>query len=199
MQLQGSNLKSIIHFDLDTFYVSVERLKAFRFIGQTSKKLLWDAHLILGKVKKSVPKKELFESAPEPTELPDLEYGRYEDALDELKILSFPYTSPLALLKKQYAGIVYARELKSHLGNVVYMTGYHFAIRETSTISGERMCFGNFIDKHGDILDAVNFPQSIEKYPFTGKGCYLVKGTVVEDFDVPSVEVTHMERIPWAF
>jgi hypothetical protein len=61
------------------------------------------------------------------------------------------------------------------------------------------MYFGNFLDEYGHIFDTVHFPQSIERYPFTGKGCYLVKGTVVQDFGVPSVEVSHMERIPWAF
>jgi len=93
------------------------RIKAFRFTGQTSKEQLWDAHLILGKIIKSVPKKELFAAELEPTDLPKLEYGEYEDPLDEMKILSFPHTSPFKILKKQYKGVIYAKELLSHLGN----------------------------------------------------------------------------------
>ena len=175
------------------------RIKAFRFTGRTSKELLWEAHLLLGKVKKSVPKKELFETEPESAELPELEYGQYEDALDEMKILSFPHTSPFNLVKKKYKGTVYAQDLLAHMGNVVYLMGYYISIKRVTTITGQIMYFGNFLDQRGHIFDTVHFPQSIERYPFTGRGCYLVKGTVVEDFNVPSVEVSHMERVPWAF
>jgi DNA-directed DNA polymerase III PolC len=175
------------------------RIKAFRFTEKSSKELLWDAHMILGKVKKSIPKAELFETTKEPTELPELEYGKYEDALDEMQILNFPYTSPFTLLKKEFTGMVYAEELQEYLGNVVYMLGYYISIKRVHTILGQVMYFANFIDKRGHIFDTVHFPKAIEKYPFSGKGCYLIKGTVVEDFDVPSVEVSHMQRIAWAF
>jgi DNA-directed DNA polymerase III PolC len=175
------------------------RIKTFRFTGRTSKELLWDAHMILGKIKKSVPKKELFSTQSESTDLPELDYNQYEDALDEFKILGFPYTSPFKLLKRQYKGIVYAKELLSQLGNVVYLVGYCVVQRPVHTINGDRMYFGNFIDEFGDLFDTVHFPQSIAKYPFSGRGCYVIKGTVVEDFGVPSVEVSHMERISWAF
>ncbi len=175
------------------------RIKAFRFTGNTSKELLWDAHLLLGKVKKTMPKKELFEVASTSTELPALEYDIYEEALDEMKILSFPHTSPFALLKKQYSGMVYAEELLNHLGNVVYMVGYYANIRRVITIHGDTMYFGCFTDSKGTLFDTVHFPQSIEKHPFTGKGCYLLKGTVLEDFGVPSLDVSNMQRIEWAF
>lgn len=175
------------------------RIKAFRFTGMTSKELLWEAHLMLGKVKKSIPKKELFATVPEPTELPELEYDEYEDALDEMKILSFPYTSPFRLLKKRYQSMILAKELIAHLGNVVYMIGYTVVTRPVKTVTGELMYFGNFIDQEGILFDSVHFPPVIEKYPFQGKGCYLLKGIVVEDFGVPSLEVSHMQRIAWAF
>jgi DNA polymerase III alpha subunit len=175
------------------------RIKAFRFTGKTSKQLLWDAHLLLGKSKKTAPKRELFAAKRESTALPELEYGEYEDALDEMKILSFPYTSPFTMLSKEYRGITDAKGLIEHLGKVVYMVGYYITIRRVHTITDQIMYFGNFYDKHGDMFDTVHFPDSIKRYPFTGRGCYLVKGTVVQDFGVPSVEVTHMTRIPWSF
>ena len=175
------------------------RIKAFRFTGKTGKQLLWDAHLLLGKSKKTAPKKELFAMKHESTELPELEYGEYEDVLDEMKILSFPHTSPFTMLSKEYAGITHAKGLIKHLGKVVYMVGYYITIRRVHTITDQIMYFGNFYDKYGDMFDTVHFPDSIERYPFTGRGCYLVKGTVVQDFGVPSVEVTHMTRIPWSF
>ena len=175
------------------------RIKAFRFTGKTSKELLWEAHLLLSKTKKTVPRKELFAVEAEPTDLPKLEYGAFEDALDEMKILGFPYTSPFTILDKQYESVVYAKELIKHLGNVVYMVGYYINTKSVSTIHGDHMKFGTFIDSQGYLFDTVHFPQSIERYPFNGKGCYLIKGTVIQDFDVPTVDVSHMQRINWAF
>lgn len=175
------------------------RIKAFRFTGKSSKELLWDAHLLLSKTKKTAPRKELFEMAVEATGLPSLEYGEYEDALDEMKILGFPYTSPFNILQKQYEDMVYAKELMKHLGNVVYLVGYYVNTKSTNTVHGEYMKFGTFIDSKGGLFDTVHFPQSIERFPFTGKGCYLIKGTVIQDFDVPTVDVSHMQRINWAF
>jgi len=175
------------------------RIKAFRFTGKTSKELLWDAHMLLNKTKKTVPRKELFVAAPEPTDLPPLEYGDFEDALDQMQILGFPYTSPFTLPEKQYKNTVPARGLIQHLGKVVYMVGYYVNIKRVTTIHGDNMYFGTFIDSDGVLFDTVHFPQSIEQYPFTGKGCYILKGKVIEDFNVPSLEVTNMERIHWAF
>lgn len=175
------------------------RIHAFRFTGKTSKELLWDAHLLLNKEKKSVPKKELFTTEPPSAELPALEYDPYESALDEVKILSFPFTSPFKLLKKQYKGTVYAEELIRQIGNVVYIIGYYANIRKVITIHGDVMYFGCFTDSKGKLFDTVHFPQSIAKYPSTGKGCYLLKGKVIEDFEVPSIEVSNMERIEWVF
>lgn len=61
------------------------------------------------------------------------------------------------------------------------------------------MKFGTFIDSQGCLFDTVHFPQSIECFPFTGKGSYLIKGTVTQDFDATTVDVSHMQRINWAF
>ena len=116
-----------------------------------------------------------------------------------MKILGFPYTSPFTMLEKQYDGMVYAQELIKHLGNVVYMVGYYVNIKSVSTIHGDHMKFGTFIDSQGHLFDTVHFPQSIEQYPFNGKGCYLIKGTVIQDFDVPTFDVSHMQRIKGAF
>jgi DNA polymerase-3 subunit alpha len=33
-------------------------------------------------------------------------------------------------------------------------------------------------------------------YPFRGRGFYLIKGKVVEDFGVPCVEAISMEKLP---
>jgi DNA polymerase-3 subunit alpha len=175
------------------------RIKAFRFCGRTSKELLWDAHLLLSKTKKSVPRKELFYTAPVATELPALEYSNYEDALDEMKILGFPHTSPFSIIEKQYNNVIYAKELMKHLNETVYMTGYYVNTKSVNTIHGDNMKFGTFIDSKGHLFDTVHFPDSIEAYPFDGKGCYILKGTVIVDFNVPTLDVSHMKKINWSF
>ncbi|MFN8298609.1 MAG: DNA polymerase III subunit alpha [Chitinophagales bacterium] len=177
------------------------RIKAFRFTGLSSKELLWEAHLLLGKAKKTEPRRELFGTPPEDsvTNLPGLEYNRFEDAIDEMKILGHPYTSPFTLLNKPYKNTVTAATLMEHLGKVVYITGYYVNIKRVQTIHGAIMYFGCFIDSAGRLFDTVHFPQSIDRYPFTGKGCYLLKGIVIEEFNVPSIDVSHMQRIDWAF
>jgi DNA polymerase-3 subunit alpha len=172
------------------------RIKAFRFTGKSSKELLWDAHMLMSKTKKTRPRKELFEAPPVNTKLPPLEYGKYEDALDEIKILSFPHASPFSVLKTHYPDTVAAKDILTRLGEVVYITGYYVNIKQVYTIHGEKMFFGSFTDRQGHLFDTVHFPPSISKYPFTGKGCYLIKGKVIEEFDVPSIEVSHMMRIP---
>lgn len=174
------------------------RIKAFRFTGKSSKELLWEAHMALSKTKKTDPKPELFKAKPEPTQLPELEYGQNEDAFDEMQILGFPFASPFNLMKKQYKGLVMADELMEHLGNVVYIVGYFVTLKPVVTITNQRMFFGSFIDHQGKLFDTVHFPQSVARNSTPSKGCYLLKGTVIEDFDVPSIEVSHMERIPWA-
>ena len=95
--------------------------------------------------------------------------------------------------------MVYGSELMKHLRNVVYLVGYYINTKSTNTVHGDDMKFGTFIDGKGGLFDTVHFPQSIERFPFTGKGCYLIKGTVIQDFDVPTVDVSHMQRINWAF
>lgn len=196
--LNLTDLTSRVAISLEQLRILI-RIKALRFTGKTSKELLWDAHLVLNKTKKTAPRKELFSAAPEPTTLPPLEYAKYEDAHDEMQILGFPFTNPFALLKQNYKGLVYAKDLMNHLGKVVYLVGYYVNIKRVTTIHGDNMYFGSFIDERGHLFDTVHFPQSIARYPFTGKGCYLVKGTVIEDFDVPSVDVSNMQRISWGF
>jgi DNA polymerase-3 subunit alpha len=176
------------------------RINAFRFTGLSTKELLWTAHLSLSKTKKTVPKKELFAASKQQSvnDLPELEYDKEEQALNEMQILGFPFRNPFSLLIKQYKGI-HADELSANLGKVIYIMGYYVSIKPVRTINGDLMYFGSFIDAKGLVFDTVHFPQSIARYPFTGKGCYLLKGKVVADFEVPSVEVSNMERVPWLF
>ena len=57
------------------------------------------------------------------------------------------------------------------------------------------MCFGTFLDRQGQWIDTTHFPQVLQQYPFTGRGCYLITGKVVEEFGFYSLDVTEMKRL----
>jgi len=59
------------------------------------------------------------------------------------------------------------------------------------------MNFGTFIDIEGQFLDTVHFPQVAAKYPFMGRGVYLIKGKVVEEFEYYSIEAQEMSKLPY--
>jgi DNA polymerase-3 subunit alpha len=173
------------------------RIGAFRFVGKTKKELLWEAHLLLSGTKKSVPRPELFDSPPKEYKLPPLEHSVQEDFIDEIEILGFPYHSPFDMLETSFRGELMAKELVSHEGKIVRMVGYYVTIKKVTTIKNQRMNFGCFVDAKGDFFDTVHFPQSLNRYPFTGKGCYLLKGKVTQEFGVTSLDVFQMARLRW--
>ena len=57
------------------------------------------------------------------------------------------------------------------------------------------MNFGVFLDLDGKWIDTVHFPQVAAKYPFRGPGCYLITGTVTEEFGFIAIETQKMERL----
>ena len=59
------------------------------------------------------------------------------------------------------------------------------------------MNFGTWLDREGTFFDTVHFPPVLKQYPFKGKGIYELKGKVVEDFGVPSIEIFSMIKIPF--
>jgi DNA polymerase-3 subunit alpha len=57
------------------------------------------------------------------------------------------------------------------------------------------MYFHSFIDAKGDWLDVVCLPQIVIRFPVTGKGFYSMKGKVVEEFRVYTVEVYSCKKV----
>lgn len=194
--------------DLEDFIkrvsISVEQLRifirigTFRFTGKSKKELLWDIHRLLGIQKKSSPKKELFETTKKEYKLPELHHTVFDDALDEIELLGYPLCSPFTLIKDLPKNDAKAINMLSYLGKSISMIVYHVTNKITRTVKGEEMCFGTFIDQDGYFIDTVHFPQELKLYPFQGKGCYLLKGKVVEEFGFPSLEVKHMEKLVYS-
>jgi len=174
------------------------RIGAFRFTGKNKRELLWEAYLYFGKVNRkeySESTCELFEAEPTEYKLPQLEPSPFEDAFDELELLGFPLTDPFDLLKVKGRGNSKAKDLTKNLGQKVEMVGYLITIKYTSTKDGLPMQFGTFYDNEGEVFDTTHFPGSARRYPFRGKGYYLIRGKVVEDFGYPMIEVSFMDKL----
>ena len=58
------------------------------------------------------------------------------------------------------------------------------------------MYFGTWIDAEGQYFDTAHFPDSLEKFPFQGGGCYLLLGNVEVDYHFPTVTITRMAKMP---
>jgi len=176
------------------------RIGAFRFTGKNKRELLWDAQLYFGKAMSRAeyvePSGDLFEAEPLDYTLPPLEKSPYEDAFDELELLNFPLCDPFLLLKTDNRGDTLAKDLLKKLNKKVETVGYLITTKNTTTKDHLLMHFGTFYDSQGQVFDTTHFPGVSRKYPFRGKGFYLMQGTVVEDFGYPMVEVSYMEKLP---
>ena len=73
--------------------------------------------------------------------------------------------------------------------------GYLVATKRVTTSNKKVMYFGNFLDTNNDFVDTTHFPPAAARYPFRGKGCYLITGKVASEFGHVSLEVTAMEPL----
>jgi hypothetical protein len=87
--------------------------------------------------------------------------------------------------------------MPAHKGKRVTMLGYMIHVKTTTTNSGSYMSFGSFIDPAGDFWDSTQFPSVAERYPFRGRGVYVLTGYVEEEFGHYSLRTQHMEKLPW--
>jgi DNA polymerase-3 subunit alpha len=173
------------------------RMGAFRFTGKSKQKLLWEAMLYYSNTKtKNRNTSELFDTEPNEYPLPVLQRNELEDAFDEIELLGFAMCDPFKLVATSNFGDTKATELLNKLGKVVTILGYVVTTKNTGTIKGELMHFGTFYDQQGEVFDTVHFPDVAKKFPFRGRGFYFIKGKVVEDFGIATIEVSAMEKIP---
>lgn len=172
------------------------RANAFSFTGKNKKELLWEIHTLIKPVKKRELGEELFEITPKKWELPELKISKIDDAFDEIELLGFSLCSPFDLLRDKSIPKLTALDLHENKNNCITIVGYLVNIKNIYTAKGERMYFGTFLDREGQWIDTVHFPPSAKQYPFTGPGCYLLKGKVTEEYDFVSIEVSEMKRLP---
>lgn len=175
------------------------RANALRQINPNQAQLLWKAHFLLGRSKKSDPQDTLFKARPKSFSLPELELEQRVLALNQVELFGFPLISPFLLIDAGVTQDIHVPEFPENVGKRVRMAGYLIHVKKTSTQNkfAQVMSFGTFIDGQGHMLDTVHFPQSLRQFPFRGRGVYQLDGVVTEDFGAFSLEVKAMEKIPW--
>jgi DNA polymerase-3 subunit alpha len=181
--------------------VSLEQMRllvragTFAFTGKNKRELLWEIHALINPRKKREAVKELFEVEPKTWQLPQLSNTDLDQSFDELELLGFSLSSPFNMVKDEIPSPLTAADLKNSVGQEVTIAGYMIAVKTTTTIRGDRMYFGTFLDTEGDWIDTVHFPPSAKQFPFSGPGCYMMKGKVTEEYDFVSLEVSEMRRM----
>lgn len=170
---------------------------AFRFCGIPKNELLLKARVLLGDFKPERRFETLFEEPVKEFKFPELKRNIFEDAFDEIEILSFPVScTPFDLLQTKYRGTVMANELVQYHKKQVKMLAYLISRKHVPTKRGT-MYFGTWIDVKGDYFDTAHFPDCLEKFPFQGGGCYLLLGIVEVDFHFPTITITKMAKMPF--
>ncbi len=170
---------------------------AFRFTGKTKNELVLAARLILVNFKPENRNWTLLQEPVKEYKLPVLERSDFEDAFDEIEILSFPVScSPFDLMQTKYRGDVMAKDLLQYHKKQVRMLAYLVSTKQVPTKAGT-MYFGTWIDAEGEYFDTAHFANSLVNYPFKGGGCYLLYGTVEVDFHFPTITITKMAKMPF--
>lgn len=173
------------------------RINAFRFTRMNKCKLMWEKNMVHNPQVRYAQNGNFFPDTAEQFALPELEDESYEQAFDEMELLGFPLSSPFDLLAESFKEDILTKEMPAHHLRTVTMLGYFVARKWVGTKNNKWMSFGTWIDREGRFFDTTHFPPSLEAYPFKGKGIYRIRGKVVDDFDLKSLEVIDMERLPY--
>lgn len=173
------------------------RVGALRFTGQSKKSLLWKSYPLQPAAQAVHGGKELVTAPTQTVDLPDLQDHPDEFYYDEMELLRFPVScSPFDMLRTNYRGDVMVADMGKHLGRTVRMVGHYICQKSLRTKKGDPMAFGTFWDASFDYLDTVHFSESLRQYPLQGAGTYLLEGKVMEEYGVPSLQVTRMAKLP---
>ena len=199
---QNGDYKSLEDF-INRIQIGIEGMQtlifigAFRFTGKTKNELVLAARLLLVNFKPENRNLMLLQEPIKEYKLPVLERCDFEDAFDEIEILSFPVScSPFDLLKTKYRGDIMAKDLLIYHKKQVKMLAYLVSTKQVPTKLGT-MYFGTWIDAEGDYFDTAHFANSLVNYPFKGGGCYLLLGIVEVDFHFPTITISKMEKMPF--
>ena len=173
------------------------RVGALRFTGKSKKALLWEANFLHKKMDRvHSTNAKLFTEPIVEFKLPPLSQEPHEDALDEIELLGFSLCDPFSLVDADMKKFTPSKEFADNVGEVIDVLGYYITEKPVRTIKGEYMCFGTFLDRCGEWIDSVHFPGSAEKYPLAGKGFYHMRGKVMVEFGVYTLDVEWLKKKP---
>ena len=172
------------------------RIGCFNFTGYTKKELLWKSSLLVrNKEKGATHAIPLFGATAVNCELPRLAYHAHEDAFDEIDLLGFPLQSPFTVLQHDQSAYIPACKFEKYIGQPVTTLGYLVTTKFIRSSKGEPMCFGTFLDKEGNFIDTIHFPDSLRQYPFQKGGFYVLQGRIACEHGVLTLEVNRMWKI----
>ncbi len=201
-RMQNGDFKSLEDF-INRIPIGIESIQilifigAFRFTDKSKNQLLVIARLILVNFKPENTQPLLMQQPIKEYQLPVLERSPFEDAFDEIELLSFPVScTPFDLLQTPYRGSIMAKDLLYQHKKTVKMLAYLISRKHVPTKRGT-MFFGTWIDAEGAYFDTAHFADSLEKYPFQGGGCYLLLGTVEVDYHFPTITISKMAKMPF--
>lgn len=173
------------------------RINALRYTGKSKQELLWRVRYYENGKKEKEAQTKMFGVPQFEFTLPDLEVTALQDAYDEMELLGFPLGSTYDLLLEAPPAYILATQMPNYQGGTITMVGYLVTVKNTRTSSGKRMQFGTFLDVEEEWIDTVHFPPIAARYPFTGRGIYLLRGKVMEEFGYYTLEVSYMEKLPY--
>ncbi len=195
------------------------RINAFRFTGKNKYEMMWEKNAVFnprdsyngtlplfdtvrpgfGEGGQDTPAGENgghTQAERDPYALPVLKEGPHDQAFDEIELLGFPLSSPFEMLEGMPSGpLVRARNFAQHIGQPIRILGYYVCQKSLRTVRKEPMAFGTWLDERGAFFDTTHFPNIMRKYPFRGKGIYLIEGVVVDDFGHLTLDATRLERL----
>jgi DNA polymerase-3 subunit alpha len=190
------------------------RIGAFRFSGKSKYELFWDKNALVTAVGEQDNHYSLFsetdhqsmrvqntanESFSFASMLSVVKENELSQSFDELELLGFPLCNPFDLVEdtNPLNDTILARQMVSFKNKPIRMAGYFVCSKSLTTIKKERMAFGTWIDREGNYFDTTHFPEQLLKYPFRGKGVYMIEGKAAEEFGFFSLEVSKMKRLPF--
>jgi error-prone DNA polymerase len=189
------DLTNRVYLPLDQILILI-RIGALRDIEEQRKSLLWKAHLFHNKTKEKNVEQMLFPPENKQFKLPNLEDNEVEQAFEQMELLGFPLCNPFHLLPNLPPAHTLAKNIATQTGKQVTCFGYLVSLKQSRTLQGDYMFFGNFIDLEGEIIDSVHFPEIARKFPYHGKGIYLIKGWVSEEFGHYSIIANSLIKCP---
>ncbi|CAM4056096.1 DNA polymerase III subunit alpha [Flavobacterium antarcticum] len=170
---------------------------AFRFTGKAKSELLVTARMILVNFKLQNRNWLLLQEPVKEYKMPILPRSVFEDAFDEIELLSFAVSvTPFNLLQTSYRGDVMSKDLLHYHKKTVKMLAYLISRKHVPTKKGD-MFFGTWIDVEGNFFDTAHFADCLQKYPFQGGGCYLLLGQVEVDYHFPTITISKMAKMPF--